>query len=172
MNLSLVLKRTRREWRQLGVLTVAICLVTAFFALGPLYVRAMVQSGLQYELSAINNANLNLTFISPQPYKPEAWRLVNRQLGSLNSGLVRVSRSQAAFGGFQFSYSEPITEASPRSGIGNRVFAFSNMRSILKLVEGRWPERLVPPGSPERSAATENERIAKGLGVYSRGDVE
>ncbi|MCC7451731.1 MAG: ABC transporter permease [Anaerolineae bacterium] len=172
MNLSLVLKRTRREWRQLGVLIVAICLVTAFFALGPLYVRTMVQSGLQYELSAINNANLNLTLISPQPYKPESWELVNRQLGSLNGGLVRVARSQAAFGGFQFAYSEPITEASPRSGIGNRVFAFSHMKSILKLVDGRWPERLAPPGSPERSAATENERIAKGLGVYSRGDVE
>ncbi len=172
MNLALVLKRTRREWRQLGILIVSICLVTAFFALGPLYVRAMIQSGLQYTLATGNAADMKLTFVSPAPYRPESWNLVNQQLDGLNAGPVRIARSASAFGGFEYSYGEPINEATPRSEIGYRAYAFSNLRDILKLVDGRWPQRLPPPGSPERSAATTEDQIAKGLGIYSRGDVE
>lgn len=172
MNLGLVLRRSRREWRQLGILTVALCLVTAFFALGPLYARASIQSGLQYQIQRINDANLNLTLISQKPYKPADWNFISQQLGPLNAGLTRITRSGAAFGGFQYLYGEVIFELSPRSIIGYHVYAFSNMHSILKLVDGRWPERLAPPDSPERNASSEEERIAKGIGIYSQGDVE
>src|SRR5579872_4154528 len=140
MNLSLVLKRIRREWRQFIVLIVAICLVTAFFSLGPLYARAAIQSGLQFAVNAAGNSALNLSFVSPTAYKNESWDVVNQQLGPLNAGLIRISRSAAAFGGFQFTYGTPTDEFTARSAIGYRMYAFSNLRDILKLTSGRWPD--------------------------------
>src|SRR5687767_1426073 len=52
------------------------------------------------------------------------------------------------------------------------VFSFSTMRDLLHVVEGRFPDRLPPPGSVDRSAGSIEEAIAKGIGIYSRGDVE
>src|SRR5258708_7817595 len=172
MNLRTILIRIRHEWRQLGVLLLSICLVTAFFALGPLYIRAARKSGLKFDLARASAADKQLTFISPAPFKPASWDIVNRQLGALNGGLVRINRTGGAIGGFDFLYGEPTTEFTPRSGFGYHVFAFSNMRDLLKLTAGRWPNRLPPPNSPERNAATDEEAIAKGVGLFSRGDVE
>src|SRR5689334_11956106 len=132
----------------------------------------MIQSGLQYTLATGNTADSTLTLVSSSPFRPESWTLVNQQLDGLNAGLVRITRSASAFGGFEYTYGEPTTEATPRSEIGYRAYAFSNLTGILKLVDGRWPQRLPPPGAPERSAATTEDAIAKGVGVYSRGDVE
>ena len=50
MTLGLILKRMRREWRALGVLLLAVCLLTGFFALGPFYIRAVTEVGLRFEL--------------------------------------------------------------------------------------------------------------------------
>src|SRR5438067_841362 len=96
----------RREWRQIVILIVAICLVTAFFALGPLYARATIQSGLQYELAAASGENSRLTFVSPTPYKLETWTLISDQIGPLYKDLLRISRSALAIGGFQYLYGE------------------------------------------------------------------
>jgi ABC-type antimicrobial peptide transport system permease subunit len=170
MTLWLVLKRMRREWRQFGVLIISICLVTAFFALGPLYSRATIESGLKYELSAAQDSSL--TFISNKPYKTDAWTLVSQQLGPVYGSLIRISRAAAAFGGFAYHYGSVTDEFSPRSGNGYRVYAFSNMRQILKLIDGRWPDRLPPPDSPQRQAASEEERKNKEVGEFSKGDVE
>jgi hypothetical protein len=172
MNLDLILKRVRHERRQLGVLFVSICFVTAFFALGPFYTRTTTQAGLGYELSQAKPSDQQVVYISPTPFTPDSWTLVNRELGTLNNGLVRISRTAGAVRGFDFNYGVPTTELSGRPGSNFHIFALSNMRSILKLVEGRWPERLAPPNSPERLASSVEEQIAKGVGIYSRGDVE
>lgn len=175
MNLGLVLKRGRRAWRQLAVLALALCLVTAFFALGPLYVRAMIQSGLQYEVQQIPPARLALTLTSPTEYAPSSWDFVAGQLGALiqpDNGLIRIARSGSAFGGFTYQYGEPTDEFTGRTGAFYHAYAFSNLRQILRLVDGRWPERLAPPDSVERIEGDEQERINKGLGMYSTGEVE
>ncbi len=172
MNLSLVFRRAGREWRQLAALAFSVSLVTAFFALGPLYTRAMIQAGLQFEIGQVNPARLSLTFTSPEPIRPASWGLIVDQLRDLTGELTRVARSGAAFGGFQYQYGEPTTEFTGRSEFANHAYAFSNLRSVLKLVDGRWPERLAPPDSPERRAASEQEALDKGLGMYSTGDVE
>src|SRR5262245_60282721 len=150
MSLQTILARIRHEWRQLGVLLVSICLVTAFFALGPLYVRAATQSGLKFELSRVTASDKLLTYISPMPFHPDSWAIATRQLGALNGGLARISRTGDAIGGFDFLYGEPTTEQTPRSGFGFHIFAFSNLRQLLKLTTGRWPNRLPAPKSPER----------------------
>lgn len=172
MNFSLIFRRARRSWRQLTVLLVAVCLVTAFFALAPLYVRAMVQSGLRYEISQLSQARLRLTLNNSQPFKPEDWTFLNDQLGALVKDLRRVSRSQSAFQGFDLNYGEPTNEFSGRSEFDYHAYAFSDLPSLVRVIDGRLPNRLPPPDSPEREARTEEERIDKGLGIYSVGDIE
>ncbi len=172
LNLSLVLKRSRRGGRQLATLTLAICLVTGFFALSPLYIRAMVQSGLQYEIGRLEENDRTLTLISPTPFAPSAWEMVNRYLGDLNGGLTRIARSGSAFGGFDYLYGEPTTELSGRSAYANHVYAFSNLTQLVRVVKGRFPERLAPPSDPARTATSEQDAVDKGLGMYSVGEVE
>jgi ABC-type antimicrobial peptide transport system permease subunit len=162
MNLALVLKRTRREWRQFAILIVAICLVTAFFAMGPLYTRAMVQSSLQFTLARDGAQATTMSFISSQPYKADADDLIRQHLGALDAGLVHVSRSAEAFRGFAYQPGRPTTRTTPQSRYGYRAYAFSNIREILRLRDGRWPERLAPPDP----AATEDQRM------NSQGDLE
>jgi hypothetical protein len=172
MNLSLILRRSRREWRQLGILTVALCLVTAFFSLGPLYVRAAVQSGLKYELDAIQRSKLNLTLVNPGAWEPSTWDQIATDLGPLVSGLTRLSRNATAAPSFQYIYGEPTWDFSGRTPFSYYVFAFSTLRDEFKLVAGRWPERLQPPNTLARTARDEQEQLDKGLGMYSTGDVE
>ncbi len=172
MNLSLALRRARRSWRQLAVLLIAISLVTAFFALPPLYVRAMVQAGLRFALDSAPPERLSLELINPQPFAPSDWTFLTAQLGDLVGSLTRVSRSASAFGGFAYLYGEPTTELSPRSPFTFHAYAFSDLETRLRVVEGRLPRRLPPPDSPERTALSEEERIDKGIGMYSTGDVE
>ncbi|MDW8299428.1 MAG: ABC transporter permease, partial [Anaerolineae bacterium] len=172
MNLSLALRRARRSWRQLAVLLFAVSLVTAFFALPPLYVRATVQAGLRFTLDSAPPESLTLELINPQPFAPSDWTFITSQLGNLVSSLTRISRSASAFGGFRYLYGEPTTELTPRSEFAFHAYAFSDLESRLRVVEGRLPRRLPPPDSPERQALTEEERIDKGIGMYSTGDVE
>lgn len=172
MNLSLALRRARRSWRQLAVLLIAISLVTAFFALPPLYVRAMVQAGIRFTLDSAPPERLTLELINPQPFAPADWTFITSQLGNLVSSLTRISRSAAVFGGFTYLYGEPTTELTARSEFTFHAYAFSDLEARLRVVEGRLPRRLPPPDSPERQALTEEERIDKGIGMYSTGDVE
>jgi hypothetical protein len=151
----------RREWRQLGVLVVAMCLVTAFFALGPLYTRAMIQSGLQHELDSTGAAGQNLTFIGQSPYRDESWAVVNDQLGTVNAGLIRIARS--ALRQLRLCVRWPPTNSAP-FGIGFRV-CLLNLRTP-RLIDGRWR---IACRRPTRRALAE-EQVAKGLGIYSRGD--
>jgi hypothetical protein len=172
MNFSLVLRRARREWRQLGMLTLALCLVTAFFSLGPLYVRAAVQAGLKYELDTLQRTNLRLTLNNPQPWEPPAWTDINTQLGPLVSGLTRITQNALPVPSFQYIYGAPTGDFSGRTQYSYFTFAFSEMESQFRLVEGRWPLRLPAPNALSRSFRDEQEQIDKGVGMYSRGDVE
>ncbi|MFQ3534657.1 MAG: ABC transporter permease [Aggregatilineales bacterium] len=172
MNLSLALRRARRSWRQLAVLLVAVSLVTAFFALPPLYVRAMVQAGIRFTLDSAPPERLTLELINPQPFAPADWTFLTEQLGGLISSLTRISRSASAFGGFTYLYGEPTTELTPRSAFTFHAYAFSDLEARLRVIEGRLPRRLPPPDAPERQALSEEERIDKGIGMYSTGDVE
>ncbi len=172
MNLSLALRRARRTWRQLAVLLIAVCLVTAFFALAPLYVRAMVQAGIRFTLDEAPAERLTLTLTNPQPFAPNDWTFLTDQLGGLVNSLTRISRSAAAFGGFSYQYGEPTTELTGRSEFTYHAYAFSDLETRFRVLDGRLPIRLAPPNAPERTAQTEEERIDKGIGMYSIGDVE
>lgn len=172
MNLSLVIRRARREWRQLGILTLALCLVTAFFSLGPLYVRAAVQSGLKYEIDALQRTNLRLTLNNPQPWKLETWDYLNNQIGPLVGSLTRISQNAQPVPSFGYSYGEPLTDFSGRTEYNYYVFAFSNLQEKFKLIDGRWPERLPPPDASSRTFKDEQDQLDKGLGMYSTGEVE
>jgi FtsX-like permease family len=168
----LLWQRAWRDRRGLAVLAISVCLVTSFLALAPLYVRAMIQSGLQYTIGQLPNSDQTLTFISTTPFKPETWPQVTGTLGNIGNGLLRIARSGTAFGGYDYIYGEPTTLQSAGAAFNYHAYAFSDLQARFTLVAGRYPNRLPPPSDPARSASSEQERIDKGLGMYSAGEVE
>jgi FtsX-like permease family len=172
MNLGLILKRTRRFWRQLAALAFSVCLVTAFFALSPMYIRAMVQSGFQYEVDRLKEKDKVLTLISPEPFTSGDWNTITNNIGDVSKDLVRISRASSALVAFDYIYGEPTFLISPRAPYLNHVFAFSNLSEIVRVVSGRLPERLAPPDDPARATTVEEEQRDRGLGIFSRGEVE
>ncbi len=84
MTLGLILKRMRREWRSLAILLLAVCLLTAFFALGPFYIRAVTEVGLRFELDNADPDERQIdVIIDNEPMTPEALAVIADQLGGL-----------------------------------------------------------------------------------------
>src|SRR5262249_17030354 len=140
--------------------------------LGPMYVRTTTQSGLKYELARADSSARQLVFQSQTSFNAASWQVVTQQLGAVNGGLIRISRTSGAIGTFAYEYSVPTSEFTARGGVGAHIFAFSNLHDLVNLTSGAWPRRLPPPGSPELSAGGEEEAKAKGVGAYSKGEIE
>src|SRR5690606_41529939 len=84
MTLGLILKRMRREWRSLGILLLAVCLLTGFFALGPFYVRAVTNVGLRFDLDNASLRDRLITrIVDNEPLTPESFNVVREELGDL-----------------------------------------------------------------------------------------
>lgn len=187
MTLGLILKRMRREWRSLGILLLAVCLLTGFFALGPFYVRAVTEIGLRYELDRADPKSLQIALIlDDQPISPEAFNVVSQELGQLAASyrfFIRANYTPPttegglqnpglATGGYEFRYGEPVTALSPRLRRTFQPFAFADMPELFNLVEGRWPVRLPPPGVVDPTGLSDADQWARQIGNYNRGQVE
>ncbi len=174
MPLGMIVRRIWRERRLLSVLLLAVCLVTGFFALGPLYVRAVSEAGIRFAVENADPRQLNLVFSNLQPFGPEVYDLLNRELGGLASDLVRITRSTRVVPGFGYELGQPVSVYSSRTENNYQMAAFSNLRDLFTLSEGRWPARL---STPEELRAlsrglSADELAERQLGVYSRGQVE
>lgn len=172
MPLEMILRRMWRERRLLSVLLLAVCLVTGFFALGPLYVRAVSEAGLRYAVENTAPEGLNITLSNRNPLGLDAWQLLDRELGGLVTDLTRISRSSGTINGFAYTLGEPTTRFTAGTANDYQIVAYSNMRDIFAVVEGRWPERLAPPTSTLVSGLSDDEQAVNQLGDYSRGEVE
>ncbi|GAB4569494.1 MAG: hypothetical protein Kow0077_02120 [Anaerolineae bacterium] len=172
MPLDMIARRLWRERRLLSVLLLAVCLVTGFFALGPLYVRAVSEAGLRYAVENTAPEQLNITLNNPEPLGPEVWELLNRELSGVVTDLYRISRSAGTVNGYVYTLGEPTTRFTPATPNDYQIVAYSNLRDIFTLVEGRWPERLAPPTAALVSGLSDEEAAENQLGDYSRGEVE
>lgn len=187
MTIGLILKRMRREWRSLAVLLLAVCLLTGFFALGPFYIRAVTDVGLRYELNTAAPEDLQITLIvDDEPLTQESYAVVREELDDLAEGAEHYVRadytpptteggqSSAALAtqGYIFRYGEPVTFTSTRTPNLYQPLAFANLDEHLNLLEGRWPVRLPPPEEVSPAGLSDLEQQARGVGIYSRGDVE
>ncbi len=172
MPLDMLLRRMWRERRMLGVLLLAVCLVTGFFALGPLYVRAVSEAGLRYAVEHTAPERLNITLSNPEPLGPDVFQLLEAELGGVVTGITRISRSAGTVNGYAYTLGEPTTRFTPGTPNDYQIVAYSNLREIFRVVEGRWPERLAPPAAAAVAGRSDAEQAQHQLGVYSRGEVE
>lgn len=187
MTLGLILKRMRREWRSLGILLLAVCLLTGFFALGPFYVRAVTNVGLRFDLDNASLRDRLITLIvDNEPLTPESFNVVREELGDLAvdydyfiradytppTANIGAQSRELATTGYIFRYGEPVTAFSDLTGAAYQPYAFADMPAILNLVEGRWPVRLPPPEAVDPTGLSDEEQQARGVGIYNRGNVE
>lgn len=172
MPLGMILRRMWRERRLLGVLLLAVCLVTGFFALGPLYVRAVSEAGVRYVVERTDPAQLDITLSNDAPLGPEAWEILNAELGGLVTHMERSTRSAGLVCGFRYTLGQPTTVFTSRTPNCYQIVSYSNMQELFTLAEGRWPVRLPPPEALSTAALTADELAERQLGVYSRGQVE
>jgi predicted membrane protein len=187
MTIGLILKRMRREWRSLGILLLAVCLLTGFFALGPFYIRAVTEVGLRYELDRADPQNLQIALIlDKEPISTEALGVVSDELGNLAVGYRYFIRADytpptteggldnpgLATGGYEFRYGEPITSRSPRLRRTFQPFAFSDMPDLFTLTTGRWPVRRATPEMVDPTGLSDAQQQARQVGNYNRGEVE
>ncbi len=169
---AFILRRMWRERRLLGVLLLAICLVTGFFALGPLYVRAVSEAGLRYAVENTAPERLAITISTADPLGQDAWDVLNRTLGGAVTDLTRSARSAGTVNGYAYTLGEPTTLFTAPTPNDYQIVAYSNLRDAVQLVEGRWPERLAPPAEVSAAGLSDEEQAARQIGDYSRGEVE
>ncbi len=187
MTLSLIYKRMRRAWRSLGMLLLAVGMLSAFFALGPLYIRVVTENGLRRALAETDPTDLHLQLIlDGAPMPPETMQKVGETLGPLAVGYRHYIRADytpptrtggiedpgRATAGYMYTYGDPVTWMSPRLRNTFQPFAFGDMPTLLNLVDGRWPVRLPPPDQVAPDGLSDAEQQARGVGPYTRGQVE
>ncbi len=173
---QVALRRLRSQWRLSAVLMIGLLLVTGFFSLGPLYVQALSEVGLRFELDNLPPRSRLLSVIAGEPISPEAWDVLGEELDGLIAEQTRIAQATRIFCGYMYSYGRlPNRAWFPASGPNDhcyQVYALSRMGEYLRLVEGRWPVRLPPPGERSATGLSTDELMARNLGPYSLGDVE
>ncbi len=172
--LRIVFQRLRWQRRLLGVLVLAVILVTGFFALSPLYVRAVTNVGLQFELKQLTAQQTDLRLIGPDPIRPAAWDILGNRLGGFITGQTRVAQTSDHHCAMPYYYGTPPHRGTPRYGGADdhcySVMAFSNLDDMIEIVEGHAPLRLAP-GSKRTTRGADSARAA-GTGAYTRGEVQ
>lgn len=83
MSWSFILKRLWRGRREMLMLLVAFSLVTGFFALSPLYLRALGESALRYAVDNAHPRDLMLSLISASPFDQTRRSIIMHELGAV-----------------------------------------------------------------------------------------
>lgn len=193
MTFGWILKRMRREWRVLTILLFAVSLVTGFFALGPLYIRAVNEVDLRNALENSEPDSLLITFLADRPLRAEAQTIVEDELGDLVVGIDRYIRADyvppdpalggaTGLAGIAVCGYEHQMGTNPLLGSQARPdcyqpFAFEDLASRVDLIEGRLPVRGPTPQQVRATVMTSGgltpeEQQQLEVGIYSRGEVE
>ena len=85
MSWSMILSRMWRSRREMLMLLTALSLVTGFFALSPLYLRVLGESGLRYTVDNARPRDLTLTLTSETPFDLTDRPLIGAELGEVAS---------------------------------------------------------------------------------------
>lgn len=189
MTLNLIFKRMRREWRVLSILLLAVCLVTGFLALGPLYIRAVTEVDIRSALDSANPEELKITVVSDFPVDQNAENIIREELGPLTVGVDRYIRAQYTAPEAPSGQGDPGTPqiavcgfvmvlgANPDDGLPPanecyQPFAFERLDQLVNVVEGRLPERLATPDMVNAAGLSEEQQAAQQIGIYNRGQTE
>lgn len=180
----------RREWRVLSILLLAVCLVTGFFALGPLYIRAVTEVDIRSALDNADPEELKITVISDIPINEDAEAIINDEVGPLTAGVDRFIRAQytapqaatgqgnpgtagiAACGFLLVLGQDPNDGGLPGANECYQPFAFEHLDQLVNVVEGRLPQRLATPDMVNPTGLSEAEQVVQEIGIYNRGQTE
>ncbi|MBI5930565.1 MAG: ABC transporter permease [Chloroflexi bacterium] len=189
MTLNLIFKRMRREWRVLSILLLAVCLVTGFFALGPLYIRAVTEVDIRSALKNADPEALKVTVVSETPVDQNAENIIKDELGPLAVGVDRFIRAQytapeapsgqgdagspgIAVCGFILVLGADPNRGLPAANECYQPFAFERLDQLVDVVAGRLPQRLATPDMVNPAGLSEEQQAAQQIGIYNRGETE
>ncbi len=135
MSWSLILRRMMRSRRDMIMLLAALSLVTGFFALGPLYLRALGESGLKYAVETARPRELTLTLRSDKPFDMADRPRIGETLGAVSNGVEALTvmegvlcnniQNNLCFGDAYFRAYVPV--------------AYERLTERFTLSEGRFP---------------------------------
>ncbi len=143
MLLGLILRRMWRERRRVGVLLLALCLVTTFMALGPLLVRAVTGAEFQLRLDALTPRQNRIDLVDALPFSAsDTLPVIENTLGDyLQTTYVYRTTAGVVCG---FIYDPAITDihSAPTSDRQHcyQTFAYREYDDLFTLVEGQAPE--------------------------------
>jgi len=183
-------KRMGREWRLLSILLFAVCLITGFFALGPLYIRTVTEVDLRYALNNASELDKRVTIISNAALEQSDQDIIEQEIGALVTNVERFKRtsysppeaadSQGATGisatavcGFNFTLGVDVLVTG--TGANNhcyQTFAFENLAEKVRVIEGRLPVRGPTPEMVDPTGLTLAQQQELQIGIYSRAQVE
>lgn len=185
------IKRMGREWRLLAILLFAVCLITGFFALGPLYIRTVTEVDLRYALNNASPTEQQITLISSGgTLTNDDQQLLEEEIGELATHVERFKRgsysppqaadnqggtgiASTAICGGNFTLAQPFNPAALGStGHCYQPFAFDSLADKVTVVEGRLPVRGPTPEMKSAVGLTDAQQQELQRGIYSRGDVE
>lgn len=136
MTFSFILKRMLQQWRIMLMLLIAMCLMTAFFALGPLYLRYTNQVLLTYLFQHRQIHEDSIVLSSDATFGTIEDRIIDSELGSLLLYTRNFRRS---------SYDGNVSATNLTCGTQvdqcNQLFTFEDyFAELVTLVEGRLPQ--------------------------------
>ncbi len=187
----IALKRMKQEWRLLSILLFAVCLITGFFALGPLYIRTVTEVDLRFALNNASPSEKQISIISNALLTDADQDVIEREVGALAVHVERYKRASysppqsadtqgatsiesTAVCGRNFTLGQDVFQG----GFGGptnhcyQPFAFDSLAEKVRVVEGRLPERGPTPDMVSAAGLTDAQQQELQRGIYSRGNVE
>lgn len=183
-------KRMGREWRLLSILLFAVCLITGFFALGPLYIRTVTEVDLRYALNNASPAEKRITIISNEQLEAADQDFIEDEIGAIATHVERFKRATysppqvtveqgsdsfttTAVCGFDFSLGQNVfLTGTGSTGHCYQPYAFDNLAEKVRVVEGRLPQRGPTPEMVDPTGLTDAQQQELQIGIYSRAQVE
>jgi hypothetical protein len=144
MPLRMILGRAWQKRGVLLVLLVGLCLTTGFMALSPLYVRAVSEAALRYEIARSQPGDFDFVINSlNERISLDELPTLQDELGSLVTTVEQVTRSDGIFCGDAILPSQPMCfELYAYVAAG-----FSRLEDRFRLLEGRYPAKLDAPNA-------------------------
>ena len=130
MLLGIVFRRMVREWRLMGVLLFALCLVSAFLALGPMYVRAIATVEFESRLDAIDLTTLGRDRFRIDISNDEP---LTEDLSTILDNTVRDILNDIKI--YNFS-----NNLYPNNLLFPRIVAYRDFDRLFELVDGNNPQ--------------------------------
>ncbi|MCA9916028.1 MAG: hypothetical protein KC496_21885, partial [Anaerolineae bacterium] len=153
--IQIVLLRMWRERRLMIILFAGLCLVTAFLALGPQYVRAIAAAEFESQLNRVTTNTLRIDLINERLIDPSIQEAIRTSLGSRVTESHPFMSTPGAVCGFQYDPANPAQFGAPTTTTGCYfVYAYPEQDELFTVVEGRTPISESPSGHVEALITT------------------